>query len=1052
MGKNYGLDELFRDLTGVGASAPTPAPKAAPKKPTQPTQPRAAPTPAPRPAPSATPTPAKGSTRSNAYDTVLGYGRYGSPGKPLTQMTVGEAVAFGRNVLIPNSRRAGVGRDSRGLVGSSAMGAYQITQETLQRYGPGVLGARWRMQPFTSENQDKLAQAIFEDSKGGNLQKVWAGLPDSRPGAYANTSWNEMKAIIQQREGTSSRTGNRQMANGQGSGTGVTPTANYERWLESAIPAEVAASGGVGLPAGAAETISGAPAKIGERQAGLDQALGDMGQRIDVLDQATQAAQATQVTQRTQQVEDSRRVNQEVVAGTDELRRKVAPVMEARTRIADQLDQVATMNPLERSLRSIFDLNYDSNHLSGQLERFDKTLQARMYDYEYLDTLQQVSLREIDRRYGIETSLTDLDVQQGTEDLALVNQRLGLASQMLGSSRDELATQSQLIVAQAQGREAVLSRLDTPTVMGLMTQAQAAGGVVTHEGLEFSYKELRDKAELGEQQQRSIRSNQLALAQGEMGLAEGIAMDLTRSLTREQLEEAAANGGVWNGVQLPQDAITAAISGHRERATGQAQDILNRMPEQIALQTTTAALNSVTSLYYRSKNMMSPADLQNSSVQLRNFSDLNRQIIEATQSGAPAETIQALIIKLGQAQQTYQQTVGTSILRSVGGDKKAAGYVESFVYGSPLNPGTAAEALTYFALKGGLPDGLAVSPEARQVFIRAQQIANANRTQGGKAISFDRLNQIVQSEIGEYAAQIIGTPRLNDVMSSLPAHAKAVGHPLGRMRQEWWRTTYSEASAYANQELANLLNTTPQNVGRMMERMASVDSTPASEKLFKDFLAQAGQYNAIEQRYILERLDSVEPFQPGRSNSELFEELLYSPELHQRINKTTETIEGNSFGDFLMGPLAQGAGQQALIDYARDVENSASASRISAQTAARESNRVWGSNGQVRIMSIISQIPSIGDNGADKLRPFIQQTLASMPRPSAAMSPFPAAQAATDQGRGMMEEVQVLEAFRTTKFDDPSMEAYRKAAIQHWTEYSSLGDNFMQNFQREARR
>lgn len=141
-----------------------------------------------------------GAGGGDIYNVVLGNGQYGTPPKPITTMTMGEVIDFGKNTLIPNSKAAGVGRDSRGLVGSSASGAYQITQETLQRYAPKVLGDNWQSQTFSAENQDKIAEAIFNDSKGGNLKAVWASLPNASPGAYAGKSWAEMRDIITQGE------------------------------------------------------------------------------------------------------------------------------------------------------------------------------------------------------------------------------------------------------------------------------------------------------------------------------------------------------------------------------------------------------------------------------------------------------------------------------------------------------------------------------------------------------------------------------------------------------------------------------------------------------------------------------------------------------------------------------------------------------------------------------------------------------------------------------------------------------------------------------------
>ena len=145
--------------------------------------------------PGAAPAPGGGSAGSAAYDTVVGNGQFGSPSQPLSSMSIGQAIEFGQNVLIPGTR----GNRQLGLPadkGSSAMGAFQITQQTLQDYAPKALGADWKDQPMSAANQDKIAEAIFNDRKQGNLADTWVSLPDKTPGAYADKSWEEMRQVI----------------------------------------------------------------------------------------------------------------------------------------------------------------------------------------------------------------------------------------------------------------------------------------------------------------------------------------------------------------------------------------------------------------------------------------------------------------------------------------------------------------------------------------------------------------------------------------------------------------------------------------------------------------------------------------------------------------------------------------------------------------------------------------------------------------------------------------------------------------------------------------
>lgn len=137
-------------------------------------------------------------TNNDPWNTVLGNGAYGQPPKPLTNMSLGEVIDFGKNTLIPNSRAAGVGRDSRGLLGSSASGTYQITQSTLQQYAPKVLGANWRSQNFTPQVQDKIAQAIFNDNRGSAqaLKNQWASLSLADAERVRNMPWDQARKVI----------------------------------------------------------------------------------------------------------------------------------------------------------------------------------------------------------------------------------------------------------------------------------------------------------------------------------------------------------------------------------------------------------------------------------------------------------------------------------------------------------------------------------------------------------------------------------------------------------------------------------------------------------------------------------------------------------------------------------------------------------------------------------------------------------------------------------------------------------------------------------------
>lgn len=131
-----------------------------------------------------------GTRNGRPEDTVVGWA---SSPAPVSQMPIRDVIKYGREVLIPSNRgKYGNPPDK----GSSASGAFQITQETLQEFGRKVLGDDWESQPFNYENQEKIAKAIFEDSKNGNLKKRWTSLKNTAPGYYKDKSWEEVRTEI----------------------------------------------------------------------------------------------------------------------------------------------------------------------------------------------------------------------------------------------------------------------------------------------------------------------------------------------------------------------------------------------------------------------------------------------------------------------------------------------------------------------------------------------------------------------------------------------------------------------------------------------------------------------------------------------------------------------------------------------------------------------------------------------------------------------------------------------------------------------------------------
>lgn len=144
---------------------------------------------------------------ASGYDTQFGSGKYGDASFKASERTMGEVYDYGQNVLRPQTRAAGFGKAGDRVVGTSAIGKYQMVGGTMAELAEEVYGPNWRDTKFTPEVQETLAKRLFEKNKNGNLKAIWEGLPDATPGAYANMSWEQVRKIISKYEGTEGRGG-----------------------------------------------------------------------------------------------------------------------------------------------------------------------------------------------------------------------------------------------------------------------------------------------------------------------------------------------------------------------------------------------------------------------------------------------------------------------------------------------------------------------------------------------------------------------------------------------------------------------------------------------------------------------------------------------------------------------------------------------------------------------------------------------------------------------------------------------------------------------------
>lgn len=126
-----------------------------------------------------------GTATGSVYDVT--YQNKATP-SPITSMKLGDLV----------THQAGMIKTQ----GNSPVGAYQINKQTLEDFGPKVLGKDWQSQQFTPEVQDKIGAAIFASTKGDAkaLKGRWDGLTPAQAEQVAKLPWDQAKLVIAQAE------------------------------------------------------------------------------------------------------------------------------------------------------------------------------------------------------------------------------------------------------------------------------------------------------------------------------------------------------------------------------------------------------------------------------------------------------------------------------------------------------------------------------------------------------------------------------------------------------------------------------------------------------------------------------------------------------------------------------------------------------------------------------------------------------------------------------------------------------------------------------------
>jgi hypothetical protein len=253
-----------------------------------------------------------------------------------------------------------------------------------------------------------------------------------------------------------------------------------------------------------------------------------------------------------------------------------------------------------------------------------------------------------------------------------------------------------------------------------------------------------------------------------------------------------------------------------------------------------------------------------------------------------------------------------------------------------------------------------------------------------------------------------------------------------------WAEIRAESQATGAEAVAHELNTTPGNVLQMLRTGKPLSNDEAGKTLFASTQKAASKFNGVEMQTMVRLLDAEPSIQPGRRNSSVMSDFIGSPKFATGITTYGQALGSRSIGEYLTNPMTAGATERNFIETRQSV--------LDAQAMVHQTDRQLAQNPSSNLMlkpisrttMIMQAIPGVGKPGARKASTIRAEVLSAL------------------YGRYRLCGTRITEyslpsrRFRdargvaSTKFEDPTMEAYRKQAVKGWEEHATAQQGFIE--------
>lgn len=777
----------------------------------------------------------------------------------------------------------------------------------------------------------------------------------------------------------------------------------------------------------------------------VEERLGRQEEFFQEFDQRMEEHAANRRARVEETVTTRRKINDTVTTETQSMIENVQPLLQQRTQIAEQLERLANMNPLERGLRGVVDLNYNQRYLQDRLRELDTVLQTHGQNYEFLTGLRERLLTTVTRGDENEAQVENLTLLELDEEGRSVSLGLQAANQNFAFLGDVVSQNENVVRAQIATVDRFLSERTTSDLASLESQAESAeGGRIVVDGVELTVGEIRQRRLASESQDMAFESQRLALQAGQQEIADRAATQWARNATQTQIEAAINNGGVApNGMRIPQDVLTAQLQDRMTRTQLIASEANQGDPTRVLGQTVGRFAQEMRTVMGRSRSLMgsTPPELAEIVTTFAQESQVMRRRIEqANREGRP-ELARALTLQVNQRRQEFQQRINRVALRQAGGDQRAAGWISTFLSGGNLDAGQAADATLFYAERGSLPAGMRSSTQARAAFNAARQAITQvdNEIRGRPNVSRQERQNLIRQRIAEIVPNAYTANTFNEFVSALPELAQQENHEFAGIARRDFDMARRAGETVPFQEIGRELGISEADARLLFQgQYQGADSGDVTRRF--EEMGGRGHVFARQQAVFAEYLDRSPSASPQFRPSRALADLLQRPGIVNRTRTMESLARETSFGDYLSSSMSEGRLTETFAGWSNNFTQQVDDIRVAEVGQSRYQSHWYRTNPIFRARVILAAIPGIEQAEEQALMEALE------PNYRQQISTSDTIRRVVTGTHGRQGTQQLRSIILNQRFNDPGLERIRRIAAQHWDQAASTTDNAVEAY------